>query len=221
MTGKCGQTYRVAPALSPDPCNALVSVPSGLLVPRAAVAGVAPGTAVGPARSVDVDVTVPAADACPAVWTVGARLTPVGGEVIPSASLNLLPLAVGVWAAIPGMSFVAPEAGVYLITADVSGGITAGTQSAFNRLTQTRLTLNGVPINGSLRQLQQLNWFLTAGQTMSAGENASTSATKRITLAAGDIVAVQAEYQGTPGTATSLYAGAPLGSLLTWTKVSD
>ncbi|MFF4900433.1 hypothetical protein [Streptomyces sp. NPDC001068] len=221
MPGKCGNTYRIAPKLSADPCNVLEQRPSGLLVARTTLAGVAPGSAVGTARSVDVDVQAPDPDACPAVWTIGARLTPVGGEVIPSAALNLLPLAAGVWGNIPGMSFVAPEAGIYLITADVSGGMTAGAQSSFNRLTQTRMTLNGTPINGSLRQLQQLDFFLTAGQTMSAGENASNSATKRVTLAAGDVVAVQAEYQSTTGTAASLSAGNPLGSLLTWQKVSD
>ena len=38
MPGKCGQTYRIAPTISPDPCNAIAARPSGLLVPRTELA---------------------------------------------------------------------------------------------------------------------------------------------------------------------------------------
>ncbi|MEW2568318.1 hypothetical protein [Streptomyces sp. NPDC047070] len=221
MPGKCGSTYRIGARVAPLPCNALTELPSGLLVPSTEVAGLAPGGAVGTSRSVDIDVTAPAADACPAVWTVGARLTPVGGEVQPSAALNLMALAAGVWADIPGMSFVAPETGMYLVTADVTGVVTASGQTSFNRLLQTRWTYNAGPVGPTIRQLIQMNWSLSGGTNQASGYNASNSTTRRMPLTAGDVIAVQASYQGVPGVAVSMTAGAPLGSLLTWTKVGD
>ncbi|MFD5570474.1 hypothetical protein [Streptomyces cadmiisoli] len=221
MPGKCGSTYRIAPTISADPCNALRATPSGLLVPTTAVTGIAPGAAVGTARSVDIDVSAPAADACPAVWTVGARLTPVSGEVTPSGPLDLTTLAVNVWADIPGLLFVAPEAGVYRITADVSGGITAAAQASFNRLVQTRLTVNGAAILTTTRHLVQQNWTLSGGNTMASGRNGSSSTTKLLTLAAGDAVRVQGSYLGATGTAASMAAGVSGGTLIVWSKVAD
>ncbi|MDX2643491.1 hypothetical protein PV341_07860 [Streptomyces sp. PA03-1a] len=221
MPGKCGSTYRIAPRLDTDPCNQALMTTTGLLVPRTEVAGVAPGAAVGTGRSVDVDVAAPAADDCPAAWTVGARLTPLFGEVAPSAPLDLTTLAINTWADIPGMSFIVPEAGVYRVTADVSGGMTVTAQNAFNRLVQTRLTVNGAAILTTTRHLVQLNWTLSGGASMASGRNGSCSTTKLFTLAAGDDVRVQSSYQGATGTPNTMAAGATGGSVIAWTKVAD
>ncbi|MFF6801138.1 hypothetical protein [Streptomyces sp. NPDC012616] len=94
---------------------------AGLLVPRTELAGVAPGTAVGTERSVDVDVAAPAAGACPETWTVGARLTPVSGQT--SGVVSLDAAAANTWVPVTGAQLVLPEAGVYEVVADVQGSI--------------------------------------------------------------------------------------------------
>ncbi|MEU0058676.1 hypothetical protein ABZ035_19995, partial [Streptomyces sp. NPDC006334] len=109
------------PRLDPGPCNALEQSAAGLLAPRTELAGIAPGTAVGTERSVDVDVTAPAAGACPETWTVGARLTPVSGQTSGAVSLEGAPANTMV--PVTGAQLVLPEAGVYEVTADVQGSI--------------------------------------------------------------------------------------------------
>ncbi|MFI1703051.1 hypothetical protein [Streptomyces griseoruber] len=125
MAGACGRTYRIDPRLDPAPCNALTETASGLLVPRDAVAGIAPGTAVGTERSVDIDVTPPAAGACPATWTVGARLTPRFAEVAPGVA-NAQAVASQAWAAAPATLLV-PEAGWWEFTLEGYSAIVATT----------------------------------------------------------------------------------------------
>ncbi|WP_019061697.1 hypothetical protein [Streptomyces prunicolor] len=90
-------------------------------MPRTELAGIAPGTAVGTARSVDVDVTAPAAGACPETWTVGARLTPVSGQT--SGVVSLDAAAANTWVPVTGAQLVLPEAGIYEVVADVQGSI--------------------------------------------------------------------------------------------------
>lgn len=120
MAGNCrGTAARTAVRLDPDACNALVQSPAGLFVPRTAVQGIAPGTAVGTDRSVDVDIQAPADGDCPAAWQVGARLTPAWGQVSGQMSLNG---AFGAWGPIPGTVHTLPETGVYELAADVQGG---------------------------------------------------------------------------------------------------
>lgn len=91
MAGSCCGSVRVLPRLDPAACNALDQTSAGLLVPRTVLAGIAPGTAVGAERSVDVDVTAPAAGVCPQTWTVGARLTPVSGQTSGALGLGSSP----------------------------------------------------------------------------------------------------------------------------------
>ncbi|WP_327345985.1 hypothetical protein [Streptomyces europaeiscabiei] len=136
MAGNCcGGSVRVLPRLDPAACNALEQTAAGLLVPRIEVAGIAPGTAVGAERSVDVDVTPPAAGACPEAWQVGARLTPVSGQT--SGALGLGSSPYNTWVAVPG-TLVLPEAGVYEVIADVQGGVIMP-GSVVNAILQARL----------------------------------------------------------------------------------
>lgn len=117
-----------AATVDPDPCNALTDGPSGLLVPSTSVEGIAPGTAVGTGRSVDVDVIAPAAGACPQDWQVGARLTPAYGEEFLPAFVNLVATPSGTWVN-TALSVVLPEAGVYEVTAAVHSVITTNPTS--------------------------------------------------------------------------------------------
>jgi hypothetical protein len=116
MAGACGRTYRIDPKIDPAACNALTETASGLLVPGTEVTGIAPGTAVGTERSVDVDVTPPAAGACPENWTVGARLTPVFGSRI-AGMADLRTSAIGQQVVLPSSQVLLPEPGVYRLTA--------------------------------------------------------------------------------------------------------
>jgi hypothetical protein len=120
MAGACGRTYRIDPRLDPAACNALTQGPAGLLVPGTTVTGIAPGTAVGTQRSVDVDVTPPVAGACPENWQVGARLTPVFGSRI-AGMADLRTSALGQQVPLPNSQVVLPEAGVYRLTAHLFG----------------------------------------------------------------------------------------------------
>ncbi|MEW2568317.1 hypothetical protein [Streptomyces sp. NPDC047070] len=119
----CGCSGRLAVPVAPAPCNALQRTDAGLLVPRTEMEGEAPGTAVGTGRSVDIDVAAPAADDCPAAWTVGARLTPAWGQVEGSETNLLAGVPEDVWVPLAGASVVLPEAGVYEILADVDASI--------------------------------------------------------------------------------------------------
>ncbi|KAA9379618.1 hypothetical protein F5972_08150 [Microbispora cellulosiformans] len=131
MAGSCcGRTFRVDPRLDPAACNALQQTASGLLVPRAALQGVAPGGALGTDRSVDIDVQAPAAGSCPETWTVGARLTPVAGQTSGVVALDASPA--NTWVPVTGAQLVLPEAGLYEVIADVqcSIGWSAGVGNA-------------------------------------------------------------------------------------------
>ncbi|MER7841680.1 hypothetical protein ABTY98_38795 [Streptomyces sp. NPDC096040] len=105
-------------------------------MPRTEVAGIAPGTAVGTERSVDVDVTAPAAGACPETWTIGARLTPVGGQTSGTVGIQGSPF--DTWIAVTGAQLTLPEAGLYEVIADVQGGVIMN-GSVSNAYLQARL----------------------------------------------------------------------------------
>lgn len=121
MAGACGRTYRVDAPVDPAPCNALTRTAGGLLVPHTALQGIAPGGAVSAQRSVDIDVTAPAAGACPETWQVGARLTPVSGQTSGAVGLGAAPF--DTWTTVTGAQLTLPEAGVYEVIADVQGGV--------------------------------------------------------------------------------------------------
>ncbi|MEU1180645.1 hypothetical protein ABZ464_23895 [Streptomyces sp. NPDC005820] len=130
-----GQVTGIAP-VDPATCNAIRTTAAGLLVPHTEVEAIAPGGNVGQGRSVDIDITPPADGACPETWTVGARLTPVFGQI--SGSVGLHTAAFDVWTAVTGAQLTLPEAGVYEVIADVQAGlITVGTVN--NAYMQTRL----------------------------------------------------------------------------------
>ncbi|WP_329361183.1 hypothetical protein [Streptomyces sp. NBC_01483] len=174
MVGSCCGSVRVLPRLDPAPCNALTQTASGLLVPRTAVQGIAPGTAVSAERSVDIDVQTPTVGACPETWTVGARLTPVSGQTSGAASLQGSPF--DTWVAVPG-TLVLPEAGVYELDADVQGGVIM-VGSVVNAIIQARLfnvTANAV-VPLSARTLVLFAATPAAGVTHTLHGNASAAA---------------------------------------------
>lgn len=123
MAGKscCGGGTGGAPRIDPQDCNALTTGPAGLLVPETDIIGLAPGGNVSTERSVDIDVTPPADGACPEVWTIGARLTPVSGQT-DAGSLDLGPDPGDTWKDMPGV-IVLPEAGTYALDASVRATI--------------------------------------------------------------------------------------------------
>ncbi|MFJ7489682.1 hypothetical protein ACIQZB_00225 [Streptomyces sp. NPDC097727] len=137
MTGTdASLTNGGAPAVDPQACNALTLGPAGLLVPRVVPSGIAPGGAVGTARSVDVDVTAPAGGTCPEAWQVGARLTPVNGQASGSTGLQESPY--DTWVPVPGAQLTLPEPGVYELVADIQGGVIM-VGSVSNAIIQARI----------------------------------------------------------------------------------
>lgn len=117
MTGTDAHHHGVK--LDPAGCNSLVQTAGGLLVPRTTLAGIALGGTVSTSRSVDVDVTAPAAGACPQTWMVGARLSPVSGfRNAEAGHINLL-ASVGQTLPVPASDVVLPEPGVYHLDTDV------------------------------------------------------------------------------------------------------
>lgn len=103
--------------LDPAPCNSAEMTAGGLLVPRTAVEGIAPGGTTGPERSVDIDVTE--TPGCPNTWAVGARLSPVSGFKNSERGHADLFAVPGEDVPIPESSIVLPEVGTYHVDADV------------------------------------------------------------------------------------------------------
>ncbi|MFI9418088.1 hypothetical protein [Streptomyces werraensis] len=124
-----GTVGAAAATVDPNPCNALVEGPGGLLVPSTVLEGIAPGGAVAGGRSVDIDVTAPAGTDCPQEWQIGARLTPVFGEAFIPAAVSLVAAANDAWVD-TGLSVNLPEAGVYEVTATVRSSIARGNVTA-------------------------------------------------------------------------------------------
>ncbi|MFJ7090357.1 hypothetical protein ACIQWL_08830 [Streptomyces mirabilis] len=175
MAGSCcGRTYRVDAPVDPAPCNALTRTAGGLLVPHTVLQGIAPGGAVSAQRSVDIDVTPPAAGACPETWQVGARLTPVSGQTSGAVGLGGSPY--DTWVPVPA-TLTLPEAGVYELDADVQGGVIMQ-GSVSNSIVQARLfnvTANAV-VPLTARTLLLFAATPAAGVTHTLHGNASASA---------------------------------------------
>jgi hypothetical protein len=119
--GHCG------PPIDPAPCNALTRTCQGLLVPGTDYTGLT-GTlpaAIGPERSVDIDVTVDGD--CPRTVTIGARLTPWAGRVgFPGTvhfDINDRPLEQ--WFDVADTDLTLPEVGRYAIDLDARARIVA------------------------------------------------------------------------------------------------
>jgi hypothetical protein len=170
MAGGCGRTYRVDPRVEPAACNALTQTATGLLVPGTRVlgsSGPGPGRVASDLQSVDVVVAAPAADDCPANWTVTAYLTPLRGEAGPVADVNLLPTRTsGAWAN-TALQVTLPDPGVYLVTADIDTQICATVDlgSGTNLWTEARLVdVAGGGVELKPRQSAQ-HQFSTSPQT--------------------------------------------------------
>ncbi|MFF0092680.1 hypothetical protein ACFYSF_22340 [Streptomyces canus] len=196
MAGRCGSCARVLPKLDPAACNALEQTASGLLVPRTAVSGIAPGGAVSTARSVDIDVTAPAAGACPETWQVGARLTPVSGQTSGAVSLNAAPAST--WVPVTGADLVLPEAGVYEVVADVQGSI-AWAAPVTNAIIDAHVqdVTAGVEIPMSARRIIL---FTDQAATGTSGIQANASAGALYQVAGPTTIRVEGSWRTDAGT---------------------
>lgn len=202
--------------LDPAVCNAAQQTAAGLLVPHAEVAGVAPGGAVGTERSVDVDVQAPATGACPEVWTVGARLTPVSGEAF-GADADLQAVASGTWVATTAQ-VVLPEAGTYSLSADVYSHIAATTPWAVAINARLFNVTAGALVPGTTRRIQFGNINDPGGGTVMSLQNAgSLSALLTVTGPTTVRVEGQRQHVGFNDSTQALLAGPRLG----FVKVSD
>lgn len=198
MAGNCRGSVRVLPRLDPAACNALEQSAAGLLVPRTEVAGIAPGTAVGSQRSVDVDVTAPAAGGCPETWTVGARLTPVSGQTSGAVALDAAPA--NTWVPVTGAQLVLPEAGVYEVVADVQGSIAWGV-GVTNAIVDAHVldVTAGVEIPLSARRIIL---FTDQAATGTNGIQANASAGALYQVAGPTTIRVEGSWRTDSGTTT-------------------
>ncbi|MET8609813.1 hypothetical protein [Streptomyces misionensis] len=183
-------------------------------MPRTAVEGIAPGTAVGDARSVDIDVQAPTADSCPQTWAVGARLTPVSGQTSGAVGFDTAPY--DTWIPVTGAELTLPEAGLYELIADMQGGvITVG--SVQNAIIDVRLfnVTAGGPVPGTERRV--LLFSATAdGVTHALHSNASASALYQV--AGPTTVRAEASKHVDAGTTTGQAAWA---TNFRFKKISD
>ncbi|PWI15959.1 hypothetical protein DI272_18665 [Streptomyces sp. Act143] len=209
-----------AATVDPAACNALSESAAGLLVPSVALQGIAPGGAVGTDRSVDVDVTAPAAGACPANWQVGARLTPVFGETLLAAFVDLVATPSGAWVD-STMSVVLPEAGVYEVTATLHTVIATNPSSgSYNIAIAGRLfnVTNGNAVGGSQYTIQQ-NADNNPGSFMSDSDMGTFH--RFITTAGSTTIRAEVmrlDSSGSPVSTTGLQTA---NSRLGFKKVSD
>ncbi|MFF3654874.1 hypothetical protein [Streptomyces olivochromogenes] len=204
------------PRVDPAACNALSQTAAGLLVPGTELSGIAPGGAVGTARSVDVDVTAPAAGACPETWTVGARLTPVSGEAF-GADANLQAVASGAWVA-TGAQVLLPEAGTYALSADFYSHINATTPWAVAINARLFNVTAGAPVTGTTRRIQFGNINDPGGGTVMALQNAGSLNTF-LTVTGPTTIRLEGQRQhvGFNDSAQAILGGARLG----FAKVAD
>ncbi|WP_328638370.1 hypothetical protein [Streptomyces canus] len=214
MAGNCCGSVRVMPRLDPAACNALTQSPVGLLVPRTALQGIAPGGAVSAQRSVDIDVTAPAAGACPETWAVGARLTPVSGQTSGAVSLDAAPA--NTWVPVTGAQLVLPEAGVYDVVADVQGSIGWGA-NVTNAIIDAHLldVTAGVEIPLSARRIILFTDQAAAG---SNGIQANASAGALYQVAGPSTIRVEGSWRTDAGTTSAKVVWA---TNFRYRKVSD
>lgn len=211
-----------AATVDPNPCNALRETGSGLLVPPTALEGVAPGTAVGGARSVDIDVVAPAGTDCPQEWQVGARLTPLFEESFLEAFIDLVPAASGTWVD-SGLSVNLPENGVYEISATLKTIISANAAGgAYNHAIVARLfnVTSGNAIPNSQYTLQQNSDNNPPTALVSDSDVGHFE--RFLTVAAGAVVVrlevMRLTSAGTPASTTGVLTG---NTRLAFKKISD
>ncbi|MYX39036.1 MULTISPECIES: hypothetical protein [unclassified Streptomyces] len=216
MSGTNAGLRAGAVALDPAGCNALQQTADGLLVPHAEVTGIAPGGAVSATRSVDVDVQGPAASACPETWTVGARLTPVSGEVF-GADTDLQAAAAGTWVA-TGTQVVLPEAGTYALSADLYSHVAATTPWAVAINARLFNVAAGALVPGTNRRIQFGNINDPGGGTVMSLQTAgSLSAFLTVTGPTTIRVDGNRQHVGFNDSSQAILGGPRLG----FVKVSD
>ncbi|MGX1514033.1 hypothetical protein [Streptomyces collinus] len=215
-----GVAASAAATVDPNPCNALAEGPAGLLVPSTALEGIAPGTAVGTARSVDVDVVAPAAGTCPQEWQVGARLSPAFGEELLPGPVDMLAPANEAWVN-TGLAVNLPEAGVYEITATVRSIITmgaAGVPFAVNMSARLFNATGGNAIPGTDYTVQQVNEQNPTGQ---AARVALSTFHKFVTAAGPVTIRLEASRNTINGAAVNVTAVQTGNTRLAFKKIAD
>lgn len=218
MAGACGRTYRVDPRVDPASCNALQQSPSGLLVPRTVLAGLAPGGTVGTARSVDIDVT--GGVGCPDTWQIGARLSPVSGEAALAADTDLS-AAPGTW--VPtSLTITLPEVGQYRASWNVLGQICATTSGGgSNRWLDARIVnaATGTEI-GQARIVVQHQ--MSSSVEIQACMDATAPIDHLVTVTTAPLtLRLEAALFGPTGTVQSATVVGGSRTTVVWTKVAD
>ncbi|BCK66464.1 hypothetical protein Srufu_004170 [Streptomyces libani subsp. rufus] len=204
--------------IDPRTCNTLSQTAQGLLAPRTVLSGIAPGGAVGDSRSVDVDVTDTGGRDCPDTWNIGARLSPVSGEVHDDSEVSL-PLD-ATWQP-TGAAAVLPEAGVYEVTATGMGQICAVAGNHTNLWLSLGLRIEGQGVIGSDPVVQH-QFTMNTGTSMQACVLGQGSVTRRVQTVGGIVVRTVAALSGPAPTDDSELQNSHLfNAHLFWHKVSD
>lgn len=207
-------TRRVELILNPDACNAATCTETGLLVPRTAVAGIAPGGNIGDTRSVDIDVTE--TGDCPDTWTVGARLTPVYGQI--AGSDLTLPLN-SQWTATNCVATL-PEPGAYRVTAMGWGQICAIAENSTNVWVTLGLQLDGVGVLVS-QVVTQHQYGFPGGPGYQSCHLGQGSITWDVTIAGPANVRVMGAASGLVGPGSTLQGAWLRQPLISWDKIAD
>lgn len=222
MTGGCGRTYRVDPRVDPAACNALTETATGLLVPRTAVAGIAPGSVVGTTRSVRIDVQTPAAGACPETWTVGARLTAPAVQDYPTTT-DLLPLADNTYGPVTGSALAIPSSGVWAVTMVARGVLSfSGTAGTFIVARIFNVT-SGSAVPNTETFVTQVRQNI-AGASQTTGDNDTSTMLTYLTVTGPTTLRMEAKtvlQLGTTPTQASIVSDSNGRSGLFAHKVSD
>ncbi|MEV0754957.1 hypothetical protein [Streptosporangium sp. NPDC050280] len=216
-----GTVGAAAATVDPDPCNALVEGPGGLLVPSTALEGIAPGGALGTGRSVDVDVVAPAAGACPQEWQVGARLTPAYDEKLLQAFVDLVATPSGAWID-STLTVDLPEAGVYEVSATLHTVIAVNPSSGeFNISISGRLwnVQTGAAVVGSQYTAQQ--WAANAAPPNFQSDADLCTFHKFMAVTVPTTVRLEVMRQNTSGTPVSTTGLQVANSRLAFKKISD
>ncbi|GGU58934.1 hypothetical protein GCM10010274_54770 [Streptomyces lavendofoliae] len=204
--------------LDPRTCNSLTQTPQGLLAPRTVLSGIAPGGTVGRSRSIDIDVTDTGGRNCPDTWSIGARLSPISGEVHNSSEVNLPRTAA--WRP-TGAAAVLPEAGIYEVTATGWGQICAVAGPHTNLWVSLGLRIDGQGVIGSDLVVQH-QFTMNTGSSMQACVLGQGSVTRRVRTTGRIVVRAVAALSGPAPTEDSVLRYAHMNNAhLFWHKISD
>lgn len=213
---------RGVPTIDPAACNGLRATASGLLVPRAVVEGLAPGSVVGTTRSVRIDVDGPDAGDCPETWTVGARLAAPTVEDYPS-STDLLPLADNTYGPIAGSALLLPSAGRWAVTMVARGVLSfTGVAGTFIVARIFNVTAGSVVASSETFVVQVRQNTAAAGQT--TGDNDTATTLKYVSVTGPTTLRMEAKtvlQLGTAPTQAQIVSDANGRSALLAHKVSD